>query len=316
MGHRARRGGRIAGIAVVALLTGCGSAVVGGPAGSTGSSAVEEGRPPTTMPFVRQAPADFRDRAEHIAETLRASGALERYAHDVVLTSDRVAWPDYGGAGELKLLLGNGGYEAGPAVTDEPGTGTIRFTDGRTMQVDVMGARSTLEATKKGRPGCAGVGDEHCPLVMTSAKLGTLRVTTNWGPADVPAWEFSAKELLSPQVVVAVDPKVLPDLPEPVYEEPSWGSLLVADSLVAVDGPAVKVRLLFGACERDLAAHVLEADDIVVIGGSSTPGNGNCPAIGYLASATIDLSKPLADRPLVDVARGAFLTLPETQPQS
>lgn len=319
MGHRWTRARRVMGSACVVALTGCGSAVVGGPGDATGSTPGAEDRPPTTLPFVRDAPREFTERAEHIAETLRASGALDRYVHSPVITSDHITWPDSRDPGELKAVLGNGGYEAGPSVPDVPGMGTVRFADGRTMQVDVMGARSTLDATKEGRPGCVGVGDESCPLVFTAARLGTMRVSTNQGPAEVPAWEFSAKELTSPQIVVAVDPNDLPGLPAPVYDSASWPhTLFGAGWLLSVKDSSVTVEMDFGSCSREWSAHVYEASDIVVVGGSDKPidlppGVG-CGGVGYLAPATVVLDKPLGARPVVDIAWGKVLT-PRPQPE-
>jgi hypothetical protein len=300
---------RVICLAATVSLAGCGSVVLGGQSGPSSSPAGAADVPATTVPFARQAPVEFTDRAEHIASTLRASGALDSYAHDLVLTSPRIEWADIGGSGDLKVLLGNGGYEAGPAVSDDADRGAIRFLDGRMEEVTLQGARSTLEATKQGSPGCRSVGDTPCPLVLTSARLGTMRVTTNQGPADVPAWHFLGDGLRSPHVVVAVDPAALADPPKAVYDSPSWPrSLLAAGSVVSVNGASITVVLEFGACGRDRVAHVYEARDVVVIGGSSKPVDGICPAIGYSAAATLPLSAPLGTRPVVDVAWGRVLS--------
>ena len=321
MRHRLTPVRRVIALAAVLGLAGCGSAVVGGQSstsgtsGTSGSMTVADSGPPTSAPFVRQAPVEFTVRAEHVASTLRASGALASYAHDLVLTSPRIEWADIGGSGDLKALLGNGGYAAGPAVTDTAGRGTIRFLDGRTREVTLTGARTTLEATKQGLPGCVGLGDVACPFLMTSARLGTMRVTTNQGPADVPAWHFLGDGLRSPHVIVAVDPAALRGLPKPVYDSASWpGNLVGAGSVLSAQGTAVTVRLDgFGEGERDRAAHVYEAADIVVVGGSGEREDRDCLGIdiGYSAAATLPLSAPLGSRPVVEVAWGRFLTPPE-----
>lgn len=298
-----RRWGVAAGCLLAIASCGTVPAVDGGP-GGTGADGVGFA-PPTSVPFVRPATAAFTERAEQIAATLRDSGALERYANGLVLLSDGVRWPDHAPTEDLKAVLGNGAYEAGPAVADVPGGGVIRFDDGRTIDVRLTGARSTLDVAKRGLPGCTG-SDLAC-LEITSATLSTMKVSTNQGPAEVPTWEFSATGFLTPLVVVAVDPVSLPGLPEPVYDEPSWGSLSWADSLESVEGVTVSVKLLFGACERDRAAHVLEAPDVVVVGGSSVRLDGSCPGVGYIVPATIVLSEPLGRRPVVDVAWGRIL---------
>lgn len=294
----------VVGWVVSAALAGCGTVPAGGGSAST---ALDGGlsAPPTSLPFVRPATPEFTERAEHIATTLRTSGALDRYVNGVVLLSERVTWPDYGAdRGDLKAAIGNGAYEAGPGVTDEPGRGTIRFENGQTKEVELLGARSTLGEAKRGLPGCVGP-DQPCPLVMTSARLGTTTVSTNQGPAQVPAWEFSADGFATPMVVLAVDPAALVGLPEPVYTGPSWGSLLGVEALESVEGNILHLKVLFGACERDRAAHAYEADDVVVVGGSSVQLPGACPAIGYAAPATVVLSEPLGDRLVVNVTWGA-----------
>lgn len=313
MGRRARvrrwRAGVTGTFVLVLGLAGCGSV----PAVDAGPGAVPTGGPPTTLPFVREAPPEFTQRAEHIVRTMRESGALTAYANTLVLTSPRVQWADYGAKGELKAVLGNGGFEAGPAITDVAQRGTVVLEDGTTMDVPLLGARTTLADSKKGLPGCVGVGDTPCPLVMTSARLGTLKVETNRGPATVPAWEFSAAELVTPHVVVAVDPAALGDLPEPVFESSDWPhTLSSAERLLAVQRSSLSVMITFGACETDRAVHVHEADDVVVVGGSHTPTGGICHAIGYNADATIPLSEPLGGRPVVDVIRGRILVPQES----
>jgi hypothetical protein len=298
----------VLGWVAAAALAACGTVPADGGPGGTALDGGPSG-PPTTLPFVRPPTPEFTERAEHIATTLRSSGALDRYANGLVLLSERVTWPEHGpDDGELKAALGNGAYEPGPAVTDEPGTGVIRFDDGRTMEAGILGARSALGEAKRGSPGCVGP-DQPCPLVITSARLGSATVSTTQGPAQLPAWEFSADGFVTPMVVVAVDPGELLGLPEPVYDEPSWGPLLGVEAIESMEGNTLKVMLLFGACEKDRAAHVYETDDVVVVGGSSVRLPGGCPAIGYVAPATIVLSKPLGERLLVNVTWGAPLLL-------
>ncbi len=316
MGRRRLAFARSALVAVVigwvvsAALAGCGST----PAGSAGPgfTALDGGSsgPPTTLPFVQPPTPEFTKRAEHIASALRSSGALARYANGLVLLSDRVTWPDIGADGDLKMALADGAYDAGPGVSDEPATSPITFDDGSTTQVSLLGARTTLAEAKRGLRGCVRA-EKPCPLVMTSARLGTTVVWTNRGQVQLPVWEYSADGFVTPMVIVAVDPDELLGLPEPVYTEPSWGSLLGVEALESVEGSTLHLMLQFGACERDRAAHAYEADDIVVVGGSSVQLPGGCPAIGYAAPASVVLSKPLGDRLLVNVTWGAPV-LPRT----
>jgi hypothetical protein len=90
---------------------------------------------------------------------------------------------------------------------------------------------------------------------------------------------------------------------------PQDGDLLGAASATATGPTSLTVRVYSSACEVDLQAHVWEADDVVVVGGTTGGWGGvaTCPAMLMATPAVVRLARPLDGRPVVEVVSGRLL---------
>ena len=149
-----------------------------------------------------------------------------------------------------------------------------------------------------------------CKLTITGGALKTVEVDTSAGRATVPAWSFTAKGLSRPIVALAVSAAVLKPLPQPT---PLPGlaeqgrDLLRVGRLTKVDGNTLTFDLHHGKCDPDLRAHVLEFDDMVIVGGSHAPFGGACVAVGLSTPATVTLTDSLGDKPVISADTGTRL---------
>jgi len=145
-----------------------------------------------------------------------------------------------------------------------------------------------------------------------AASLRTAEVDTSSGSATVSAWSFTAKGLSRPIVVVAVSEDVLKPPVEPVpppgLAEPA-PVLLQVQGLTRIEGSTLTFILGHRMCGRGLRAHVLESEDLVVIGGSQSEATVNCggPDVGMAATAVVTLSSPLGNRAVISASTGARL---------
>ena len=284
-------------------LSACGSTVP--PPGVAAESS------PATLPYVADAPEAFDVRAQAVLAALRADGTLSRYAASLVLLSPRVVETGYPNV-ELKQAFGNGGFEAAPGLSGDATTRPVTLADGSTRSLPVLAARETLELARRGAPGCGAVATA-CPAVVTRAELGTVEADTNHGRLKLPAWQFWAEGLTTPYQVIAVDESALGSLPAPPTlgggGQEGTGGLLAAQPPVVVRDDALVVTIGHGACDLGLGAHLLEASDAVVVGGSFSGMSGEvCTAQLIGTPATMPLSRPLGTRPVVDVVTGTVLT--------
>jgi hypothetical protein len=218
---------------------------------------------------------------------------------------------------EQKAAWGAGHVTIAPGVQLGSG-GTIRidFGDGSSLSASVLDALPALTeaiGTPYDNCGHLHIPASKCRLTITGASLTTADVDTSNGPATVPAWSFTAKGLSRPIVVVAVSEDVLKPLVEPV---PPPGvaklppGLLRVQSLTRIEGSTLTFILGHGNCDSDLRAHVVEFEDLVVIGGSHGPASVGCPGIdvGFAKTAVVTLAAPIGDRAVISAATGVRLT--------
>ncbi|WP_344216047.1 hypothetical protein [Kribbella sancticallisti] len=99
-------------------------------------------------------------------------------------------------------------------------------------------------------------------------------------------------------------------VPPPGLADPAPG-LLHAASLTRIEGSTLTFSLSHGDCDRDLRAHVLEFDDLVVIGGShdEPPAGTACTLALRRTVAVVALTAPLGDRAVVSASTGIRLFL-------
>jgi hypothetical protein len=269
------------------------------------------GQPTTTLPSA-PAPQVFVERAHVVAAAVRTAGVPAKPSVPVLLS----AWADLAfETSEQKIAWAAGKVEFGPGVPDDQvGTSQMTLPDGSERPVDLIGPREAVARALEGPRGdCSGVPADECRLTLNRATLTTTRVTTNEGAATVPAWSFAVDGMSRPIVVVATapgpleppPPTTLPGLPQaPAGFSP-------ADSLDDVSGRAITVQIGHGACDRDLTAHAVEFDDLVVVGATHTPPDpGTICTMQYLLTpSTLQLAEPLGDRVVLDVVSGETLLL-------
>lgn len=270
------------------------------------------GRAEVTALPARPASDDFRERADALGTQLRSTGTLETYRTRLALFEPRVIETGYESS-ELKILFGYGGFVAGPEIPDAVGTGTITLEDGSTRTVQTIGARTAIEVATTGAPGCDAVEEAvevACPATMTRAEKGTYDLRTNRGRATVPVWKFWAEGLKTPYVVVAVSESdlasQLPPQGDRVLQNlPEVDGLLGAMQQESVEGRSLTVGVGHGACDRDVAGHVVELDDMVVVGGTTSGFEGvACTAQLLTSPVVFQLGRPLGDRPVIDIGSG------------
>lgn len=257
----------------------------------------------------------FLDRARAVAQAVRAAG-IPKPPEGIFLYSSRA--PDLAfDSTEQKAAWGAGYVTIAPGVQlGSGGTTRIEFGDGSSLSVSVLDAQPALTAaigTPYDNCGHLYVPASKCRLTITRASLTTVDVDTSNGPAAVPAWSFTAKGLSRPIVVVAVSEDVLKPVVEPV---PPPGlaklppDLLQVQNLTRIEGSTLTFVLGHGSCDSDLRAHVVEFEDLVVIGGSHGPAPAGCfgDLVGYAKTAVVILTTPLGDRAVISADTGVRLT--------
>ncbi|WP_410789089.1 hypothetical protein [Kribbella sp. C-35] len=193
------------------------------------------------------------------------------------------------------------------------GTTSIDFADGPSVSVNVLDPRPALTAAigaTYDNCGHMALPASKCKLTITGGSLKTADVDTSAGRATVPVWSFTAKGLSRPIVALAVSPTVLKPLPEPAslpgLAKPD-GDLLTVGRLTRADDKTLTFNLHHGKCDPDLRAHAVEFEDMVIIGGSHAPFGGGCVAVGLSTPATITLTSPLGDKPIITADTGTRL---------
>jgi hypothetical protein len=193
----------------------------------------------------------------------------------------------------------------------EGGTTRVDFADGSNETMQVLEAQQALtEAIGPPNDIC-----ERMPscetLTITGGFLTTTDVETSHGRATVPAWSFTVQGLSRPVVAVAAPADVLKSLqwpdPLPGLARLEQGLLRVG-VLDWVDGKTLSFELSHGLYETDLRAHVVEYDDLVVIGGSHGPLLPGGADVGMTSTAVVTLGKPLGDRAVIAADTGVRLT--------
>jgi hypothetical protein len=257
----------------------------------------------------------FLDRASAVAQAVRAAG-IPKPPEGIFLYSRRAPGLGFDTI-EQKAAWGAGHVAFAPGVRlGSGGTTRIDFGDGSSLSVSVLDPRSALTeaiGTPYDNCGHLRIPASKCRLTITGASLRTADVDTSNGPATVPAWSFTAKGLSRPIVVVAVSEDVLKSLVEPV---PPPGlaklppGLLRVQSLTRVEGSKLTFILGHGDCDSDLRAHVVEFEDLVVIGGSHGRAAAGCAGVdvGYAKIAVVTLAAPLGDRAVISASTGVRLT--------
>lgn len=257
------------------------------------------------------APPEFTDRARAVADVVRAAG-IPKPPEGIFLRSSRTPGLAFDTT-EQKLAWTAGQVVIAPGVRIRPGgTSRIAFANGTSLPVNVIDARPALAGeVGNARSNCRNLTSAVCRLAITGVSLGTAVVDTTSGSATVPVWSFTVKGLSIRIVVLAVPKDVLktPAMPVPPAGLPSPPTrLLNVGRLTRVEGNTLSFDLHHGACDRDLQSHVVEFDDLVVIGGTHAPEESEaCIAVLRSTPTTVTLSAPLGTRAVISATTGTRL---------
>jgi hypothetical protein len=216
-----------------------------------------------------------------------------------------------------KPALGAGLLTLAVALPDgAPPAGTVRWDDGTTLAVPVVPATEAYHRI-------LDTGQGTCPactrLEVTGATLTTMRLSTSRGTATVPAWEYTLRGTAVRILRVAVDPARTVSVSPPAWDatNPPAGTS-VESATVSPDGRRLTLHFV-GApgpasqpCGADYTARAVESDRAVVaIVEEHVEGHSDrhdapqiCPAIGADRTATLDLSRPLGNRAVLEVRQG------------
>ncbi len=294
-------------LVAVALAAGCGSSTT-----DPGTTDTQGGDPA----------ALFQRRAQQVADAWTRGDLLERWRTSVVAAESLTRDPDWMPRPNLKASFGNGWVRTATALPTTPGTGTVTYADGTTVTVGTVDAQTAYDEMVNPRSGpCPppeGTSTGCDWVTIIGARRVTASLLTARGPAKLPAWSFTVQGLPEPLVRVAVDAVEPGDLePADLGPSPADGRrvLLTGQDVVGHTSTSLTVTLGSGACDTDLREHVLEIDDVVVVGGTalSPPQGQMCNSSLRLEEVTVPLEAELGDRPVVDAASGRPL-LPKVIP--
>jgi hypothetical protein len=226
----------------------------------------------------------------------------------------------------LKAAIGNGWYRlTGTLPTDTPATSQVKFADGTAMSVPVVSATDAFAALHNpAAPPVSSCGEPNCALTVTGARLSTTTIRTSRGQATVPAWMFTVSEVTVPAVRVAVAPNAITALPDPdrIWSQAPGFTRLEAVVQQGNPSPPAQARRLTlhftgGVCAETHTGYVYETPELVVLGviiRNEPGGDGGCPSAGKYATVGVELSEPLGNRVLLDVATGQPQTLDDCGP--
>lgn len=300
---------RLIGVAAALLLSGCaqrGTVATGAPSGPA-------------IP-----PGDRIEQQAHDAlarwdTALAAAKGRPPFAPVEELTTQLGDWEAAMG-GDGKLALGTGALKATVALPSAvPPAGVVRWRDGTTAPVPLVSAADALAMVVKQGQGSCG----SCPpLAVTGATLSTVDIGTSRGTSTVPAWIYTLRGTAVRVAQVAVDPGYVLTVTPPSWDanNPPDGTS-VDSATVSADGRHVTLHFVGASdrpndpCGADYTARAVESDAAVVAivevhSHVSTPVM--CTAIGYGRTATLDLSRPLGDRAVLDMRQGLPVTVSRT----
>jgi hypothetical protein len=282
---------------------------------------------------------EFPAHAQAVAEAWRATvagPAGSGWRTGFVPLQDLVLAPALGPDGDLRYAFSSGWYRLAASLpASAPATGTVRFPDGTTTRVGVMGAGEAYAEIDRGDPPCAaalsppsptsvgtgpggsvGAPAEHtcAVLTVTGATLGTASLRTSRGLAEVPAWRFTVAELRGPVLRVAVAPGAVTAPPSPAAPPPAVPEGLAPASGVTLAGhTTLTFAVGTGECQDDPRGLRYETGDAVVVAGAAdSPDRGGqeeCGLAMALNQVSVTLDRPLGARVVLDAMTGRPLAL-------
>jgi hypothetical protein len=276
-------------VACAGLLAGCGS--------STGPATGAEGS------------TSFQDRAVDVARAWQDSGVVTAWTQGFVPLQGLILEPPWSPNGDLKASYGNGWIRSTSPLPDTAGQGDVRFPDGTSVRVPLVGAQTASRRlpTRSGPCPTAGQPSACQWLTITAARRSTLGIRTTRGRAIVPAWRYTVAGLAQPLMVAAVAPSAMTSLPDVTLpDQQAPDGMVGAMSLLSTRGDVVAFTIGIGACDKDPRGLVRETPELVVVGGSVKPSDAGAPCTAQLLLQRVEVQteQPVGTRPVVDALSG------------
>jgi len=263
-----------------------------------------------------QSMASFQERASAVAKAWQDGGMSTAWATGFVPMQELTLEPAWTPNGDLKASFGNGWIRSMSPLPDTTGQGDIRFADGASLPVPLVGARTAYSQLPQRSGDCPMAGQPPtCQwLTITAARLSTAQIGTSRGQATVPAWRFTVAGLAQPLIRVAVASSATTALPEVTMPgQPAPDGVVSAMHLVSSRGDVLAFDIGIGACDKDPRGLVRESPELIVIGGSVTPTDAGAPCTAQLLLQPVQVRtlQPVGTRPIVDALSGRpMLTQP------
>ncbi|GAA1298008.1 hypothetical protein Psi02_57650 [Planotetraspora silvatica] len=241
---------------------------------------------------------DVDEPAAVVAERWRATGLSEEWARGFVPREElTVLGKDVQFTGLSKLAFVAGRWELHADLPGSaPSHGEIRWLDGTTMTLPLLPASAAYEEMSAPNPHQKCAPGECGLLTVIGARLGEVQIQTSRGPAIVPAWQFSVRDVPGTFSRVAIAPTATP---------PALGAAEV-NGYQPGEGTTVRLEYMSGSCETLHRVRSFEADDLVVVDLDVGAVDGVCSgtALGLVGATQVTLAKPLGDRILLDASSG------------
>lgn len=244
-------------------------------------------------------PRTFEDHAAQAVWTWRTSGAEEIWRKGFVPVGDLSAMPP-----KVRKRIQHdeeyGWVVAGP-LPAPPAEAQVRWDDGSTMRVPVIGPREALLALSPWPEEYTFPEGEAYRL--TGAAFTTMRLKTVRGMATVPAWRLYFSNLPGPIDYVAVDQDAVGTVEEAIGDHISGDGVTDFEVL---DERTLLVSYEYGSCSSqalDVSLRVSEEPDTVVLGlDIPDRGGGMCAGVGRFGQDIVRLDGSLDDRVVLDAA--------------
>lgn len=213
--------------------------------------------------------------------------------------------------GVYKETLSAGLVEAASTLPAAPrSAGNIVWANGTSQSVPLISADEALAQLR-----AAGTGDcNGCPpLNVTGARLTTMTVPTTRGPATAPAWEYTLDGTTVRLARAAVDPSGIVRVSPPPWDADHPHEGLAIESATTATTSRELTVTFTGApgpsskpCGADYGAEAAESDlaVVVIVIEYRHAEDEACLAIGARRSTTVELSRPLGERAVLEVKQG------------
>jgi len=279
-------------IAVVAILSGCGSA--GNGRGADGLDRLHQ---------------QARDALARYDQAVLDAGGHQGFVPVGELTGQLGDWEPKNGDNKQALLSGRVLAAAALPAAPRP-TGKVVWKNGATQTVPLLSADEALN-----QMAAAGAGScpECVPLEVTGARMTTMRIQTTRGPATAPAWEYTLKgtavRVTRVTVASSATIHVTPPSSDP-YNPP--GGVATGSATTTTSGRQLTVAFT-GArgprsqpCGADYSAEAVESANavVIIVIEHRHAGDEACLALGAQRATTVELAQPLGTRAVLEVQHG------------